>query len=144
MTLLRKRASPTSLRTSVEVEEEAAQIVVVHLSASIRLALRNDLQTQILSHRPVLRNLSAKKSHITSFGSAVGFVSCDQLGICTARENRTLSFSRPKFRVSQQKYSVFVTDRTSPQYSEINSFFSAESFRKMPHPATSDGANSRC
>ena len=33
---------------------------------------------------------------------------------------------------------------TSPQYSLINSFFSAPSFMKMPHPATSEGASSRC
>ena len=39
------------------------------------------------------------------------------------------------------------TDRqslTSPQYSDMKSFFSQDSFRKMPHPATSDGAINRC
>ena len=33
---------------------------------------------------------------------------------------------------------------TSPQYSLIKSFFSAPSLRKMPHPATSEGARRRC
>lgn len=32
----------------------------------------------------------------------------------------------------------------SPQYSEINSFFWTGSLMKVPHPATSDGAKSRC
>lgn len=34
--------------------------------------------------------------------------------------------------------------RTSPQYSEMKSFFCTGSLMKMPHPATSDGASSRC
>lgn len=32
----------------------------------------------------------------------------------------------------------------SPQYSEMNSFFCTGSLIKVPHPATSDGAKSRC
>jgi hypothetical protein len=33
---------------------------------------------------------------------------------------------------------------TSPQYSEMNSFFCTDSLMKVPHPATSEGASSRC
>lgn len=33
---------------------------------------------------------------------------------------------------------------TSPQYSEMKSFFCTGSLMKMPHPATSEGASSRC
>ena len=33
---------------------------------------------------------------------------------------------------------------TSPQYSLMNSFFSAPSLMKIPQPATSDGASRRC
>ena len=33
---------------------------------------------------------------------------------------------------------------TSPQYSEMKSFFWTDSLMKVPHPATSDGANRRC
>ena len=36
------------------------------------------------------------------------------------------------------------TIHTSPQYSLINSFFAAPSLIKIPQPATSDGAKSRC
>ena len=33
---------------------------------------------------------------------------------------------------------------TSPQYSEMNSFFCTDSLMKVPHPATSEGASGRC
>lgn len=33
---------------------------------------------------------------------------------------------------------------TSPQYSEMNSFFCTGSLMKMPQPATSDGASNKC
>lgn len=33
---------------------------------------------------------------------------------------------------------------TSPQYSEMNSFFCTDSLMKVPQPATSDGASSKC
>lgn len=33
---------------------------------------------------------------------------------------------------------------TSPQYSDMNSFFSAGTLRKIPHPAISEGARRRC
>lgn len=33
---------------------------------------------------------------------------------------------------------------TSPQYSEMNSFFCTGSLIKIPQPATSEGANSKC
>jgi len=33
---------------------------------------------------------------------------------------------------------------TSPQYSEMNSFFCTDSLMKVPQPATSDGASNKC
>lgn len=33
---------------------------------------------------------------------------------------------------------------TSPQYSEMNSFFCTGSLMKIPQPATSEGASSKC
>lgn len=33
---------------------------------------------------------------------------------------------------------------TSPQYSEMNSFFCTDSLMKVPQPATSEGASNKC
>ena len=47
------------------------------------------------------------------------------------------------FTLSRKKFRVCLL-RTSPQYSEMKSFFSAESLRKIPQPATSEGAINKC
>lgn len=40
--------------------------------------------------------------------------------------------------------SSYITFFTSPQYSEMNSFFCTGSLMNIPQPATSEGANSKC
>ena len=47
------------------------------------------------------------------------------------------------YRIPQHRV-YYALVLTSPQYSDMKSFFSHDSLRKIPQPATSDGAISRC
>lgn len=64
---------------------------------------------------------------------AISFVLRDDLG---KKKNKSGTFERTVAPGRRR--------RTSPQYSEMKSFFWTGSLMKIPHPATSDGASSRC
>lgn len=108
--LVRPYVRATAWRvTVVEVEQEAAHVLVINFPPAIGLILRDDLEKQ--TNRGALRPRQGGRS--------------------PADGARQMAPSRRR-------------QRTSPQYSEMKSFFWTGSLMKIPHPATSDGASSRC
>lgn len=71
--------------------------------------------------------------------ASVGLVLGDELN---TRPVNTPLWSQPDSLTGLLRHWTGVL--ASPQYSEMNSFFWTGSLMKVPHPATSDGAKSRC